>query len=54
MSPGSTTWREASKVASGALPASRAAPDAFDDLGAFDDDAALGAVGEDGERVLDP
>ena len=28
--------------------------DAFDDLGALDDDAALGAGGENGERVLDP
>ena len=31
-----------------------AAGDAFDDFRAVDDDTALGALREDGERVLDP
>ena len=31
-----------------------AAGDAFDDFSALDDDSALRAGGEDGERVLDP
>jgi hypothetical protein len=31
-----------------------AAGDAFDDFRAFDDESALGAGCEDGERVLDP
>ena len=31
-----------------------AARDAFDDLGPFDHDSALGVGCEDGERVLDP